>query len=109
MERYRPEYFGRERDILLINWANDNPNYSTGDCRVKAIHESTDVKKHCRKNFHKSFYTDPMTLDEARRYIFDNSGMLGSLINNCVGLRLEDRCNDEMNLDFETPIPVYSN
>lgn len=84
-ERFRLQYYGRDRDFLAITWAFDHEGYVPGNCYVRAIRSETDFAEH--DDFP---YTEPMTLAEARVIIYENKGMLGSMIHDCIGLKLED-------------------
>jgi len=101
--KYRLQYWDHRNTVLSINWAADRRDYVPGDCRVRAIKAITDVEKHNKSNYQRQNYTKPMTLDEARVYIAKNSRMLGSPINDCVGLTLEDICGV---VEFDEPIRV---
>jgi hypothetical protein len=103
VDKYKLQYWDSRNTVLSINWAGDREDYIKGDCRVRAIRESTDVVKHNINHLQIKNYTNPMTLDEARAYIAENSGMLGSQIHDCVGLTLEDVCNK---VEFDEPIQV---
>ncbi|MFA4960316.1 MAG: hypothetical protein WC548_01505 [Candidatus Pacearchaeota archaeon] len=103
VEKYKLQYWDNKNTVLSISWASDREDYVTGDCRVRAIRESTDVYEHNRGHSQVQNYTEPMTLDESRTYIAKNSKMLGSQIHDCVGLTLEDVCE---NVEFGEPIQV---
>ncbi|MDP3771689.1 MAG: hypothetical protein Q8R16_05295 [bacterium] len=49
-------------------------------------------------------YTDPLTLDAARRYIAEHTVMLGAQIHDCVGIVLEDA--EDRIIPFDPPIQV---
>jgi hypothetical protein len=101
-DKYKLQYWDSRNTVLSINWAGDREDYIRGDCRVRAIRGSTDVVKHNRNHLQIKNYTKPMTLDQARTYIAENSGMLGQ-IHDCVGLTLEDVCKK---VEFGKPIQV---
>ena len=101
-ETYRLQYFDDRDGVLAINWAKDRKNYVPGDCRVRAIHGDTDLAEHNRVHFQNQNYSAPLTLEEARLYISQNTGLLGE-VHDCVGLALEDICGVA---DFSEPIQI---
>ena len=98
VDKYRLQYFTRFHDALAISWVKSN-----GDCNVRALKESTNVDEHNKSHFQTQTYSEPMTLAEARDYIFENAEMLGILVHDCVGLQLEDLCVD---VQFKEPVSV---
>ena len=103
VEKYKLQYWDIENTMLSINWVGDRKDYVRGDCRVRAIKKSTDTERHNTSHHQKQNYSKPMTLDESRIYIAENSEMLGSQIHDCVGLTLEDVCEK---VEFDRPIQV---
>jgi len=97
-DKYRLQYFINSKDVLAITWAESN-----GDCRVRALKESTNVAEHNTSHFQEQTYSDPMTLGEVRDYISANTELLGTLVHDCVGLHLEDLCAD---VQFKEPVSV---
>lgn len=106
-ERYRLQYF-RSKTSLSIKWCNNEDNYVRGDCRVRAIKESTDIKVHNKKNLQSNLYTGLMTKKELKEFISRDPDLLGSMINNCRGLVLEDFVFFEK-VDFDSPIEIKNN
>jgi len=105
-EKYRLQYWNPRETSLSINWVGmrqgDKRPHEIGDCRVRAIRESTDIKAHNESHFQKQKYTEPMTLDDVRNYITQNNAMLGE-VHDCVGLTLEDAC---IEVEFSEPIQI---
>ncbi|HLD00946.1 MAG TPA: hypothetical protein VJC39_04325 [Candidatus Nanoarchaeia archaeon] len=95
MEQYLLLYSGRHLDALCIRWVNGPEN--KGNCRVEAILGSTNLDEH-QNSTSRMVYSDsnPLTLDLARTFIAQNSQLLGSNINDCVGLYLRAQ-NQEIN------------
>ena len=100
--QYKLQYWDPRNKLLSIKWAKDRKDYIAGDCRVRAIQESTDVDEHNKIHSQKQNYSKLMTLDEARRYIEENSQMLDE-VHDCVGLTLEDVCKV---INFSMPIKI---
>lgn len=101
VEKYKLQYWDHRNNLLSINWAHSR-DYVAGDCRVRAIPGDMNVDDHNRIQFQRQTYSAPMTLEEAREYIAQNSEMLGK-VHDCVGLTLEDVC---IVADFTKPIEV---
>ncbi len=108
MEKYRLQFFDAHKACLAINWANayENGKFATGDCVVRAICGTTDVDAHNRAHQQLQTYTEPMSLEDARRYIAEHILMLGSMVHDCVGIVLEDSENPIVR--FDPPIPAHS-
>ncbi|MBT7706063.1 hypothetical protein HN747_01310 [archaeon] len=104
LERYKLQYFGVDNTVLSISLARGH-GYSKGDCRVRTIHEHTNPDAHNRARLQSLDYSEPMSIESIKTYIAQNKRMLGSRINNCVGITLEDTLST---LDFDKPISVRS-
>ena len=102
-KKYRLQYWDSQNSVLSISWAWDRENYIAGDCRVRAIKESTDIEKHNKINHQTQNYTKSMTLNESRAHIVKNSKILGSQIHDCIGLILEDVCEK---VEFDETIQI---
>ena len=89
-EKFQLQYWSRFKDALSIQWAFDRPNHVSGDCYMRAIRSETDAMGHNRRRHQNLPYTEPMTLAEARAFLSENKGLLGSRIHDCIGLQLED-------------------
>jgi len=89
--RYKLLYENNEKDTLLISWAFDKgKNYVAGDCRVRGILDITKGQPCCGcRSFSDVVSSEPMTLDEVRKYVKENATMLGR-VNDCVGMVLDD-------------------
>jgi len=102
MNKFRLQYWDSREEVLSIQWAFGRKDYVSGDCYVRAIAEETDVNEHNARNHQNQKYSEPLTLDEARKYVEDNVRMLGE-VHDCLGLRLEEKCEVA---EFSAPIVV---
>ena len=102
-DKYRLQYFWPHKtDLLAIQWACGKDRTS-GDCLVRAIQDTTDVDDHNRSNNQMYLYSVPMSLEEARDFVARNHVMLEQVYD-CLGLTLEDACNQEVR--FDSPVEI---
>gem|GEM_PF-3522925 len=97
MEKYRLQYFDRNRTVLAIQFAHLRNDYLPGDFYVRAITGRVDITKPPFKKFN---YTPITTLGEARNFIQDFGQKTGE-DSDCFGLLLEDQ---QRYVDFNQPI-----
>jgi len=103
--KYKIQFHNRLKSAISIQWAFDRKeDYVPGDCYVRGISADTDVDEHNKAKCQKQVYTDALTLDEARQFVLDNVELLGE-IHDCLGLTLEDRCEDK-SVCFDKPVEV---
>ena len=102
-DKYKLQYFWPHKtNVLAIQWASGE-DYVSGDCLVRAIQDTTDVDTHNISTHQKQLYSIPMSLKEARDFGARNYIMLGE-VHDCLGLTLEDACNQEVR--FDSPVEI---
>ncbi|MFH1456416.1 MAG: hypothetical protein ABIF40_05720 [archaeon] len=100
-EKYR--LIKREKSLAII-WAFERENYVTGDFYVSALTASTNIDgDNSRVYRRQTTYTDLMTLSEIRQFIFDNRGMCGAQLHDCIGLKFQD---EKFVIEFDGPIEI---
>lgn len=83
---------------FAITWSREK-NAETGDCFVRVINEETKVRegKVCME-----IYSEPMTLDELRKYVESQPHLLGADIGRCMGISLDG--DKDKKIYFKDPI-----
>jgi len=101
MKRYKIQLLRDGRlKFIAIAW-NKEKNAKVGDCFIRTINENADTREGMVSM---ETYSEPMTLDEIRKYVESRMYMLGADIGRCVGISLED--NGSKKIYFDGPISM---